>query len=1092
MKNKNYWVLLTVSFLSLVATLKLNAQDFKFDRITTENGLSQGTINCIHQDKKNFIWVGTNDGLNRYNAYSFKVYKSKPNDTSSLSGNAIVSIAEDSASNLWIATRDYGLSYYNRKKEKFTRYLHKDGDPSSLVTNALKKVYVDSKGNVLIGTVGKGLDVFNPTSQKFTHYTHNENRESLGNDFVFSILEEGNGMFWIGSDCEAIDLFDINQGTFKKYKFSGDYKATSANIGTTLYKDKSNNLWIGTNGNGFFKLNIVTGNVTSINTNTMSGNIITSILGYNDQILVGLDGGGINVYDKTSDSFSPILYDPSNPHSLINNAIYTLYADRSGNLWAGTYEGGINLYNPDKYKFKHYNHVIGKETSLSNNSVLAIFQDKNKNIWIGTDGGGLELFDRENNSFTHFKANPQNASSISGNVIKSIYEDRQGNLWLGTYANGLNMMDPRTKTFRHYRNNKNDPNSLGSNNVWVILEDSKNNFWLGLIGSGLDCMDISKGTFTHYSYSESDKQSLSHNNVKTLLEDKSGNLWIGTEGGGLNRFDYAGKKFVRFKNIPSDPTSIPDNDVRTLFQDSKGTFWIGTSNGLASFDYSKQTFINAEINDSLPNKSINGILEDNAGNLWISTNKGITRYNLATKILRNYDKGDGLQGNDFNYTACFKSPFTNEMFFGGTNGFNLFQPLEIKDSEDKPGVIISGLYISGKEIEVGDTINGRVILKNSLSETEQLSLTFRENEFEIEFASLSYTSPEKNQYMFMMEGTDKEWTRTTAKKRIASYMNLGAGTYTFRVRASNGDGIWSDKEAVLQIKIQAPWWKTWIFRIFVILLLIGGMIWAYRIRMKSVEHQKRKLEEAVENRTSELKHMIAVIKEKSEKLFSTGNILKQKSEVLAEGADYQITAASEIEKALQEVTEHSRNNSNNAEAANQLTSGTLIHLDGVKEAAEKSAREIITICDKVTVLDDIFRQTNLLSLNASIEAARAGEEGRGFAVVATEVRKLAERSRTANQEIEASAKKGADVSEKSGTIILGFVPEVQQIITLIREISSASIEQRDYIEQINEKLKAFLNVVEQHTQTARDISKVSKELDTLSKSLNTQVTSIEL
>lgn len=1082
--------------LIIIFSICLNAksQEFKFDHLNTNDGLSQGTVNCVYQDKKGFVWIGTNDGLNRYDAYSFRVYKTNPNDTLSISGNAIVSIAEDSASNLWIATRNNGLNYYNRRKDIFIRYQHNPANNKSLSSNNLKRVVADRKGNVLVATLGGGLNVLDDKTGNFAVYKHSDSDPaSIGDNYVFCIQDDGDGKFWIGSECGSVDLFDLKNGTFKKYKFKDSFKKFGWDIGVSLMKDRSGNLWIGTNGNGLFNLNINSGEVKEINMagNGFTSNIITSLCQYNDNVLIGTDGGGIHIWNSAKSAFTHLTSDLGNAKGLSNNAIYCMYTDRSNSLWIGTFQGGLNIYNASKFKFRHYTQQIGKANTLSNKSVLAIFQDKDENIWIGTDGGGVNLFNRLQSSFTTYNADPNSSGAISGNVVKSIFQDHLGNIWMGTYASGLNLFDPKTKRFRHYINRKEDASSLGHNNVWVIFEDSRNDLWLGLMGGGLDKMDRDAGTFTHFVSGES-KQGLSSNNVKTLFEDKQGNFWVGTEGGGLNKFDRSSGTFVSFLNNPRDPASIPDNDIRALVQSGDGTFWIGTANGLAIFDYKIGKFIYSPINDSLPNKVINGILEDTRGNLWISTNKGLSCYNAKTKSVRNYDTEDGLQGNDFNYTSLFKSPFNNEMYFGGTNGFNVFDPGDINDNTFLPEVLITGLNIMGKEVGAGDTINKRVILKQPITETELLVLSHRENNFELEFAALSFTSPQKNQYQYMMEGVDNDWVKTSANKRVASYMNLSPGTYLFKVRASNNDGKWSDIVTVLKIRIKAPWWKTWIFRIFVMILLAGGIYFAIKIRMKSVEHQKQKLEQAVENRTRELKQMIRLIREKSEKLFQTGSVLSQKAEILSSGVDYQINAAEQIENDLFEVTEHSRKNSDNAETANSITNQTLHHLDQVKDAAEKNMNEINLINDKITMLEDIFRQTNLLSLNASIEAARAGEHGRGFAVVANEVRKLADRSKIASQEIVESAKKGADVSEVSGKIILGFIPEVQKTVSIIREISQASIQQRDYIEKVNDKLKDFLKVVDEHTQMAKDISGVSKEIDLLAKSLNSQVTSIQL
>lgn len=1093
------WVVLILRFFPatfLLFSINAVSQDFKFDHITTDNGLSQGTVNCVYQDSKGFIWIGTDDGLNLYDAYSFKVYKHNPDDSLTISGNVITDIKEDKDGNLWIGTRGNGLNYYNRRTDNFIHFQANLENSAALSANNIKQLYIDKQGNLVIGTLGGGLVVLNIKTKIFKVYHHIEtDNSSLSDDFVYSILEASDGKLWVGAESGALDLFDIEKGTFQKFKFKDEFKKVKGNSGTSLLKDHAGNIWIGTNDNGLFCFNPVTLQITEYKTNYgpkgLNNAIITSLFEKDNQIYISTDGGGINVLNPATGEFRYLVNDPSNPFSLSSNAIYNIYYDRAGTLWIGTFQGGANYYNPYKYKFKHFTCRLGCAKSLSNKSVLAIYEDKAHNVWIGTDGGGLNLFNPEK-GFESFQNNPKDAASISGNVVKSIFEDHLGNLWLGTYANGLNLMDRKTRKFKCYLNRKDDPHSLAQNNVWVIYEDRNNNLWIGTMGGGLDRFVPEQQIFIHYVAGTNDSKSLSSTAIKTIFEDSKGNLWVGTDGGGLNLFNTKSNTFTWFQNSSKVKTSIANNDIRALFQDSKGTFWVGTANGLSVLNYSDMTFSNPEINNLLPNKVINGILEDAAGNLWISTNKGISRYNIAKQIIRNFDVKDGLQGNDFNYTALFKNTTTGEMYFGGTNGFNVFRPEEIVDNTVKPEVVLTQLRITGKAVEVGDTLNGRVILENQLMETPKIVLSHYENVFEIEFAALNYVSPKKNQYEYMMEGVDKSWVKTTADKRVASYMNLSPGKYTFRVRASNNDGQWSEKEANLTVKILAPWWQTWLFRIFVGLVIITALYFIYKIRMRNVARQRLELERAVELRTNELKHIIRMIKEKSEKLFNTGEILNNKAVELSSGADNQIYAASQIEVTLSEITGISRKNTENAENANRITYNTLTEIDEIKNAAEKNVKESLAICDKIMVLEDIFKQTNILSLNASIEAARAGEEGRGFAVVAGEVRKLAERSKTASQEIVESAQNGSKVSEDSGKIILGFIPDILKTVELTQKISQASITQRDAIENINDKLKDFMGIISQHTNVAKEISMISSEIDKLAKSLNDQVADIDV
>ena len=929
----SYWIWM---ILVNIVFIPAYAQDYKFDHITTDNGLSQGVINCIFQDKEGFIWIGTNDGLNRYDAYSFKIYKNISDDSSSISGNIIVSIAEDSSSNLWIATRNDGLNFYNRKLDKFSRYQFDKNNYHSLSSNNIKKVFVDNRGNILIGTLGGGLNVFNTKHKTFTCYKHKKDDiNSLSDNYVFDILDAGNGKFWIGSRSGMLDLFDISKGTFEKLVYKNDFKYSSGDIGINLLKDAQGDIWVSANDNGLFKIDPTSGHITPIHVNDVdektSSNLYTSLVNFNGNILVGSDGNGLTILDKNGTVLNHIKHDPSELSSLSNNAIYSIFIDNAGSLWIGTYQSGINLYNQYKYKFDLYTQQIGKPNSLSNKSVLAIFEDKEKRIWIGTDGGGLELFDPFTKSFIHYHSDPNNRESLSGNVVKSICEDHAGNLWIGTYANGLNLMDRNRKSFKRFLNKIDNSASIGHNNVWVIYEDHRNNLWLGLMGGGLDRMDPVSKTFIHYAYKENNPKGISSDNVKTILEDNKGNLWVGTETGGLNLLDRETNTFDRFEHSSSNPESVPSNDIRALFQDSQGIFWIGTSNGLVSFDYTTKSFKKFNLNDALPSKVINGIIEDEDGNLWISSNKGLSRYCKKDGKIRSYDISDGLQGSTFNYTSIFKSPYSGKLYFGGTNGFNVFSAGSIKDNPAKPEVHLINLFIAGHEVKTGDTIDHRVLLKSPFSESTQITLTYHENDFEIEFAALDFVSPNKVTYRYKLEGVDKQWIITKANQRVASYMNLAPGKYTFKVQASAEGEDSNAKEAAIDIVIEAAWWNTWTFRICILILVLVCFRWFYRMRMKTIASQNIKLENAVEARTHELKEMIKVIKDKSDALFLTGSDLSQKAIDLSKGTDSQSKAAIEIKRALSEVTEHSRQNSENAQLANAITFKTMGHLDEIKK-----------------------------------------------------------------------------------------------------------------------------------------------------------------
>jgi len=823
-------VLLSCNFLTA------QSGDINFSLISIEQGLSQSTVFSILQDKRGFMWFGTNDGLNRYDGYKMTVYKPDPSKPNSLCGNRVFVIYEDHAGNLWIGT-DGGLNKYNRDKENFTHFVHNPANRNSLPNNHITSINEDDNGILWIGT-NYGLCRFDTHNNSFKNYVNNpRNKFSLSNNFVWSVHNDKKGNIWIGTDS-LLNKFVKREERFYRFGFAPPgQKKVAQNTIFSICQDNANNLWIGTR-NGLNKFNMLTNRFIHLmnetgNKNSISHNNVYSLLVDKKQNLwVGTLGGGLNKLEpgnntqnrKQNYTFSHYLTNPQNTHSLSNNYVWSVYEDKAGALWIGT-DIGLNRYDPQLEKFSLFRNNPFNKNSLCENVVTSLLEDRKGMLWIGTIHG-LDLYNPSTQNYTHFVNNPANKSTISNNYIRSIFEDKNGTIWIGTNGGGLNKYDRRSNKFTKYTYDPQNPNSLTDDKIISICQDREGILWLGTLG-GLTKFDPVKIKFTRYKNDPNNNASLSHNYVFSVFEDSRGELWIGTSNG-LNRFNKKTNKFTRYFNEFGNPNSISNNLIMAIHEDKKGNIWIGTNGGLNKFDKTAQKFTRFTENDVLYNDVIYGILEDNNGYLWLSTNKGLARLNPATKKIRNFTKDDGLQSNQFSTGACFKSS-GGKMYFGGISGFNAFYPENITKNNYVPPIVMTDLQILNKSVGID---NGSVLTK-SITETSQIELSYKENVFSFEFAALSYTLPQYNEYAYMMEGFDKNWINS-GSRRYVTYTNLDPGYYTFKVKGANNDGVWNNTGIQIRIYVAPPFWKTWWFILLSAVLILSVIAFIISYRMKSL------------------------------------------------------------------------------------------------------------------------------------------------------------------------------------------------------------------------------------------------------------------
>ncbi|HSF81807.1 MAG TPA: two-component regulator propeller domain-containing protein [Anaerolineales bacterium] len=831
-------------------------ENMPFERLSLEEGLSQSVVNVFLQDSQGFLWMGTQDGLNRYDGKNFVTFKYDPDNPLSLGQNFIQALVEDQDGVLWVGTLGGGLNQYDRATGRFTRYRARPNQPFTIPDNNVQAILVARDGTLWVGTNSGGLSRFDKDSGQFTSYQNEpDDPESLSNNNVGEIIEDAQGNLWLTTFGGGLNRFDPLSDKFRRYlNDPEDPGSLSSNLAQVVYQDRQGAIWVGT---------------------------------FN---------GGLNRFEPATGSFTIFLNDPDDPHSLGANNVQEIFEDSQGSLWIGTNPGGLNRHDRANGKFYRYLNDPANPKSLGHNNVVSLYEDQAGVLWAGTFGAGASKSDPNRAKFLYYKKNPQDPNSLSDNSIWSILEDRQGYLWVGTFEGGLNRLDRTTGQWTHFLNDADDPGSISSNQIWSLLEDRDGNLWagttaglntylrasdtftqtlapltldliqsrdgaiwLGTITGGLGKLDPQTRQISYYTNDPNNPNSLSDNTINVILEDRSGFLWVGTINGGLDRFDPQTEQFTHFPHDPDDPSTLSNNYVLSIYQDSQGVIWVATGGGgLNRYLPETGTFAHYTEKNGLPNDTIYGILEDEQGHLWMSTNLGLAEFDPQTEAVKTYDVRDGLQSNEFNQGAYYRNA-AGEMFFAGVNGLNIFHPQELVDNTYLPPVVITRFDLFNEPVPVGPESP----LQKTIEQTDTINLTYQQDYLTFEFAALHYSAPQDIQYAYMLEGFEEDWNEV-GNRNFASYTNLPPGEYTFRVKATNADGVWNEAGTALQISITPPFWETLWFRLTAGLLVVGSVSGVFYLRVRAVEAQRRRLEILVDERTSELQATLVELKRSKE------------------------------------------------------------------------------------------------------------------------------------------------------------------------------------------------------------------------------------
>ncbi|WP_337873137.1 two-component regulator propeller domain-containing protein [Ignavibacterium sp.] len=861
--TKLIWYLI----ICVVLSVNILSQTIHFQKLSTSDGLSNNLVYDIIQDKAGFIWIATDNGLNRFDGYEFKVFRSSISDSNSLSDNSVWALAEDKSRKLWIGSKSGWLNCYDPVKEKFGRwYIASDITKENTITT----IFPDDD-KIWIGTYRSGLYRFDTATNQFENWRSNHlDSTTLSYNYISSIVKDAEGHILLSTYNGLTKLRKINNKIIfeRFYKVDDNPNSLSDNLiwNISIDEEDPNLLWLGT-ANHLTSYNIIQRkfrryiipNKENLQFGTGCGNVITEV--YNDQKLLWTNSyAGLLRYNLTTSKVDRFTAEKNNPFSLPSNRINKIYRDKSGVLWIGT-DNGLAFFSLKKMKFNYsispdINLLYSRE--LYNISINAIAVTHDNTLWIGTEKGLFYSNEAQSNLLKF--------SELGDANIWSLCADDNDNLWVGTYGSGFYLIIPKTKKLINWTNLNYKTKSPSKYFVKALLADNEN-IWIGYWGLGLARFNYNKKDFTSFLHNNDDTASLSYDDVWVIHKDTKQRIFIGTNGGGINIYINDKDGFLHLLSDTDPKVKLGSNSIYSICEskaesnNQQTVLWIGTSNGLTKLiiNESQENVFPKNVKskyytiaDGLPDNSIKSLIEDKNGNLWIGTSSGISMLNLITGHFINFNTDDGLISNDINLSAAAILN-NNIILMGSKDGLIFFHPDDIRLSYYNPPILFTDLRIFNQPVSVAENS----ILSRSIIYSNEISIPFSNNVFSISFAAIDYNSPKSIKYAYMLEGFDKDWIYVT-DRRSATYTNLYPGKYLFKVKATNSDGVWSDNIKTLKVIILPPWWQSyWAVAIYILVFVLG--VWG----IVRFQVNREKLRNELKRQEFEAHHLREVEKMKS-------------------------------------------------------------------------------------------------------------------------------------------------------------------------------------------------------------------------------------